>query len=218
MSWGMLPEDLRSRWDVALSAREPCVECASTRVWHNGTRLRKASLLGETGVEFFPVVPVRRLRCRDCRARWAGTPERVPSRAHYQPCVVARAIATLEREPDETTSEIARAHGCHRRTLGRWIERVADLAEPPLLGAAVAAEACAPVLPEVPTEIRRVTGSAQMRAQLLRALVVLALLEALASLRGLEPPALAHAAVLVSRMPVSARGLRIRGDPRSPGD
>jgi hypothetical protein len=50
----------------------------------------------------------------------------------------------------------------------------------------------------------------------LRALLaVLALLEALASLRGVEPPALAHAAELVATMPANAPGPKSRGDPRS---
>lgn len=211
----MLLEDLQRCWYLALSARDPCRKCASTRVWHNGGRTRKASLLSEAGVAFVAAIPVRRLKCRDCRARWSRTPERVPSRAHYQPCVVTLAITLLGREPEETVSEIARAHGCHRRTLGRWIRRVAELADPAVLGAAVVVEACAPVLPDLPTDIRRATGSVQTRAQLLRALVVLVLLEALASLRGLEPPALAHAAALVPRVPASAPSPRIRGDPRS---
>jgi len=209
----MLFDDLRVRWEEALSQRWPCTACGSIRVWHDGKRLRKASMHDETHVEFIASIPARRLKCGDCRARWTRAPERVPSRAHYQACVVAHAIAMMQHAPESSTREIARAHCCHRRTLDRWIERVAALAEPAALAAEVAAAATAPVLPDVPTELAG--GRTRTRAQLLRAFVVLALVEALASLRGLEPPALAHAAALIARIPASAPSPQSRADPRS---
>ncbi len=99
-----------------------------------------------------------------------------------------------------TAAEIARAHGCHPRTGGRWIDRVADIADPRDLGAAVIAEAYAPVLPTIAKEVAR-PGGAHAHKRLVRALAVLALVEALGSLRGLERPALAHAQELVATMP-----------------
>lgn len=184
------------------------------RVWFGGTRTRKASIMLEGRTAYIADVPQRRLGCRDCDARWTRAAEGISTRAHYQPCVVAHALATLQEESELTAAEIAGAHGCHPRTLGRWIDRVADIADPRDLGAAVVAQADAPVLPVIAKEIAR-PGGAHAHKQLVRALAVLALLEALASLRGLEPPALAHAAELVATMPANAPGPRSRGDPRS---
>jgi transposase-like protein len=211
----MLLVELRVRWQQALSHRGLCAACGSGRVWHDGHRARKASLRVIEQVEFVPEIPLRRLRCRDCKAHWFHPPEGITSRAHYQPCVVAHALAAMSAEPAASTAEIAAAHGCHRRTLGRWIERVAAIAEPAVLASAVVHEADAPVLPAIPTEVARPTAPPPTLARLRRALQVLALLEALASLRGLEPPALAHAGALVPRIPASAQCPRIRGDPPS---
>jgi len=58
-----------------------------------------------------------------------------------------------------------------------------------------------------------VISAARLGALLLRALAVLTLLEALASLRGVEPPALAHAAQLI---PANASGARCARDPPLP--
>jgi hypothetical protein len=204
---------LRAQWKAQLADRPSCVHCGSARVWHSGTRTRKASLLAQG---FISDIPARRLKCRDCRVGRVHPPEGIPSRAHYQPCVVSRALERMAAEPDTTAAEIAAGVGCHRRTLGRWVDRVAAVAEPAQLAAAIVAEADAPVLPAVPTEVQR-PGGRHVHKLLLRALAVLALLEALASLRGLEPPALAHAATLtaVRAVPADAPGARSRGDPRS---
>ncbi len=204
-------DELRARWEAQLSERGCCIQCGRSRVWHSGTRTRKASLLDEG---FVADIPERRLKCRDCRVSWVHSPEGISSRAHYQPCVVSHALETMAREPETSAAEIAAAHGCHRRTLGRWIDRVAGVAEPAQLAAAIVTEADAPVLPAIPTEVAR-PGGAHAHKRLLRALVMLALLEALASLRGLEPPALAHAAAFtaVRTIPANAPGPRSRGDP-----
>jgi hypothetical protein len=117
------------------------------------------------------------------------------TRSHYQPCVVAQAVArdALDRDAGPTT--VARAHGCHRRTIGRWVARVAGLAEPALLARTLVAESATVVVPTPPVTRRR--RSARLAALCLRAVAVLALLEALASLRGLAPPGLAHAPLFV---------------------
>ena len=189
-------EDLRSRWLCALSQRGRCPRCGGARVWHNGIRLRKASLWDGETTRFVSDVPCRRLRCGDCSARWTHPPERVTRREHYQPCVVADAVSGVVAEPGAVVSEIARTHGCHRRTLARWVARVATVTEPAELARALVAESDAPVVPH-PPELMRPTRSERLKSLGARAVWVLALLEALASLRGLEPPALAHAATFV---------------------
>jgi hypothetical protein len=213
VSWMSL-EELRACWERALAHRGHCKRCNGARIWHIGTRVRKASILLEDKIEFVPDVPERRLECGDCELKWTQPPDRISSRAHYQPCVVAHALAMMEAESEMTAVEIAGAPGCHPRTLGRWVNRVADIADPRDLGAAIVAQADAPVLPAIPTEVAR-PGGAHAHERLVCALAVLALLEALASLRGLEPPALAHAAELIATIPANAPGPRSRGDPRS---
>jgi hypothetical protein len=114
----------------------------------------------------------------------------VTSRAQYQPCVVAPAVAATVLGPG-TDTEVAKSYGCHRRTLLRWVGRVAQIQEPGLLARRLAAEADSPELPAPPPP--RPRRSAALRALGQRAVWVLALLEALGSLLGLEPPGLAHA-------------------------
>jgi transposase-like protein len=214
-------EELRVRWQRALLDRGPCIRCQGVRIRFGGTRTRKATLMIEGAPVFVPDIPERRLKCRSCRLQWTHAPEGISARAHYQPCVVGQALAMMEQEPDTTVAEIASAHGCHPRTLGRWVDRVADIAEPQELAAALVAIADAPVLPALSAEIER-PGGGHAHKRLLRALTVLALLEALASLHGLEPPALGHARELTVQErpltgpgPANAPGPRSRGDPGS---
>lgn len=209
----MFVDDLRARWEQARSDRGSCPRCGSEHVWFNGIRLRKASLFDGETVSYVANVPARRLKCGVCRARWSRAPDRVPSRAHYQPCVVSRAVAEVVLGDDGTLSSAAREYDCHRRTLGRWVERVSSVAEPATLAREIVSEAGAPVLPAPPVKTMT-TSSVRMRAFGARAVWILALLDALASLRGLEPPGLAHVDVLV---PAVARPHTATGDPTSLG-
>lgn len=141
-----------AQYQDVLSQRGRCPRCDSVHVWHDGCRSRKASVRRDERTEFLDEIPVRRLRCGRCEKRWCRAPDEIVSRAHYQPCVVAAAVAAdaLDERP---TTEIAREHGCHRRTVARWIERVAAVAEPAVLSEQVLAEAEAPVLPAPPPSI-----------------------------------------------------------------
>ena len=183
-----------AQWRAAVSYRGRCPKCGSLRVWRNGTRHRTASVLDGDEAAFVDDVPVRKLRCGDCRVRWSHLPEGLSARVHYQACVVSRAVVrtVLDGAP---RADIARDHGCHLRTLGRWVARVAAIASPARLARALLAAAGAPVLPASP--VSRPSRSARVMALGTHAVAVLALLEALASLHGLEPPALAHIRWLV---------------------
>lgn len=167
MSWGMLLGELRVRWGEALSERPPCGACGSAHVWHDGVCRRKASLWDGTQTEFAADVPQRRLRCARRANQWIRRPEGVTRRAHYQACVVSHAIAATHHESAMALAEIASAHGCHRRTLSRWIVRVASLADPAALTAAIVDEAEAPVIPALPLATRP-ARRAQSRELLLR--------------------------------------------------
>lgn len=74
-----------------------------------GMRKRKATLLDEG---FVADIPARRFKCPVCGLSWTRAPEGVPSRAHYQPCVVSHALERMAAEPETTAAEIAEAAGC----------------------------------------------------------------------------------------------------------
>lgn len=135
---------LRARWEQALSWRGPCPHCKSKRVWHNGVRQRKASIRHGYQTVYVHSIPVRRLRCGDCVRRWSRPPERVPTRAQYQPCVVAPAVAAAVLEVGSTDTQVAKAYGCHRRTLLRWVARVAQVGDPGQLARRLLAESDTP--------------------------------------------------------------------------
>lgn len=182
-------EDLRRRWTAALAHRGRCPRCGGERVWRNGVRWRKTTVLDGDRAVFVADVPVRRLRCGCCGARWSRAPESIESRAHYQPCVVARAVARVVVDGGPTA--VALEYGCDRGTLGRWVARVATITEPARLSQILLAVTDQPTLPALPTP--RTSRSARLTALGARAIAVLALLEALASWHGLAPPGLAHA-------------------------
>jgi hypothetical protein len=203
-------DDRLHRWYAAVSYRGHCPSCSSSRVWRNGIRHRTLTMLDGEQPVFVGDVPVRRLVCGDCDARWSHLPEGLSVRVHYQACVVSRAVTRAVLD-DVPRAEIARDHGCHRRTLVRWIARVAALAEPARLARVLLAAAEAPVLPALPAS--RPSRSARLVALGTRAVAVLALLEALASWHGLAPPALTHARWLV---PADASSAVTVGGARSP--
>jgi len=89
-------------------------------------------------------------------------------------------------------STVAKEHGCHRRTLLRWVARIAAVAEPAELLRRVLLESQTPVIPSPPPVVRP-RSSAALQALGQRAVWVLCLLEALTSLFGIVPPGLLHA-------------------------
>lgn len=92
----------------------------------------------------------------------------VPTRAHYQPCMVAEAVTQAVLDEQARDGTVAKEHGCHRRTVLRWVERVALLAEPAQLMSLLLQESQAPVVPAVPSTVRP-RRSAVLMAQGLRA-------------------------------------------------
>ena len=191
MSRSMSLDEFKERWEQELSHRGRCLQCDSERVWYNGIRLRKATLRDGEQTVFVADIPVRRLLCADCSARWSMAPKGVPTRAHYQPCVVSAAVVTAVLDPTVCDATVAQEHGCHRRTLLRWVERVARVAEPAELMRRVLLESETPVIPAPPPVVRP-RRSAALMALGQRAVWVLFLLEVLTSLLGLSPPGLIH--------------------------
>ena len=191
----MTIEDLRRRWSETLILRVPCKRCGGGRVWRNGIRLRAASLWLGDRTEFVADVPVRRLKCGDCQCRWSLTPEGVSPRGCYQPCVVAQAVASDALDPQATSTQVAAGHGCHVRTLWRWVALMAALVTGAVLARRLAEDSGAPVFPSQPPLRARLTVRRAELAQ--QSTQTLALLDALAGYRGLPLPGLAHARLLV---------------------
>lgn len=206
---------LRARWRAQLDERPSCPRCHESRPWHDGIRIRTGTILVDGRPEFVTDIPSRRLRCRSCDHRWSLLPERTEGRRHFQPCVVSRAVMTLHEEPVSSTSTVSTRHGCDRRTVRRWVARVASIVDPSLLAATLLATTGEPALPPLPLAPTRTRG--QLGDRLLCAVVVLALLEALASALILEPPALVHAPTILAAIPADAQRLQSRGDPASEG-
>jgi transposase-like protein len=121
----------------------------------------------------------------------------VTTRAQHQPCIVAQTVMSDALDEAATHRAVAHRFGCDRRTVGRWVAWVAALAEPATLSRRLVAESAVAVVPHPPVMVPRRRRSAARTAIGLRAVWVLALLEALASLLGLAPPGLAHAGRLV---------------------
>ena len=198
---------LRARWARQLEERPRCPRGCVGPVRHEGTRTRSATFWCDGELVFVPDAKERRNRCCVCRTPWTHRPEGITSRAHYQPCVVSQALAELGSNAAASTVTVAAQVGCAPSTVRRWAGRVASLADPAELASAIVREADEPVVPAVPVALAAPQRSPRLRDRLLRALIVLVLLEALASLRDLAPPALAHAAALI---PANAAGL-VRG-------
>jgi len=182
-------------WAAAKSWSLPaqCIHCHGSRLgWKDCSRTRSLSAWLEGLLVFVDEIPVRRVHCRDCRSSWTLQPPGVLPRKHYQPCVAAQAVSQVVAEPGASQRQVAEELGCSRRQVGRWVDWVGSLASPDDLQARVVEEADAPVVVDQPTLAKRCrqayTGARQ--AVLERAARVLALLEVLGCIWGLEPPGL----------------------------
>ena len=182
-------EKVREVWKQSLLLPPPpCIgSCVDGKVWRDGVRWRTATLWLEGCAEFVADIPARRFLC-SCGKRWFLAAESVPERAHYQPCVVAQAVAA-DGCGEEPSGAVARRFGCHLRTLWRMVDRVAQL-----LGGGLAGELLKavgePMLPGRPALRARQSERRATAAE--RSVAALGMLEALAGQRGLAPPRLAH--------------------------
>ena len=187
---------VRQCWEqfrLAVVRPQACIACGHQGcVWWDGSGLRGTSVLVDEQVVHVTDLRYRRVKCRACGKRWALLPPGTIPRKHYQPCVVAEATGLYLFEPRASQQQVAAAHGCSRRTLGRWLRWLAALAEPAVLLSLVLEaldEVVLPRLREVAGLARKVRSAAG-RVVLERAAQVLQLLEALAMARRLEPPGL----------------------------
>ncbi len=180
-----------ARFTDTAARPDRCLVCAHPRVHWDGFAERTATLRAGDRTVHVTGIRCRRVRCAACRFRWPLRPPGLVPRRHYQPCVVADA-ATQHLFAGVSQERVARAIGCSRRTLGRWLRWLAACADPGALSRQLLAAVGAPVLPRLRALAPRLRAGrdATRRAELERAALVLQLLEALGLAWGLAPPGL----------------------------
>jgi len=105
------------------------------------------------------------------------------------PCVIAEAVAAVTIG-GATKAETARELGVDRRTLGRWIEWTAHVAEPAVLQRELLDATDEAIVVPTPAETLRREPGGTASSTYARAAHVLALCVALASALSLAPPEL----------------------------
>jgi len=133
-----LPESaqkFKEQWDHFFeTAKKPCdcIFCKGSRICWNGHRERTASVLIGDGVTYLIDIRCRRVKCGnpECKKSWTIRPSGLMPRRHYQLCVVASAASKFLFDPHTTLTLIADAYHCSRRTLVRWLNWIAGIAEP----------------------------------------------------------------------------------------
>ena len=168
-----------------------CRFCEHPRVHWDGWAERTATICAESRTVHVTGIRCRRARCAVCRISWQLRPPGLLPRRHYQLCVVAEA-ASQHLFSGAAQQPVADAHGCSRRTLGRWLRWIADCADPGALASQLLAAVGSPILPRLRAlapRLRDLRNTARRRL-LERAAAVLQLMEALGLALGLEPPGL----------------------------
>jgi hypothetical protein len=186
---------LARQWDRYYETVEKpaaCIDCDADRVGWNGSRTRSASVVLADDVQYVSEVRCRRVKCGACHKSWTLRPSGLCAHKHYQLCVVAKATSEYLLDPRVTLSGVADRLGCARRTVGRWICWVSQIADAAVVMQQVLKAIEAPlVMPERRvTQLVRKARSASRCCVLERAMEVLGALEALASAWRLEPPGL----------------------------
>ena len=192
---GSAEPDAARKWnEIGRKAPRPqvCPRCGSrSRQWWNGWQYRTASVREEGRTVHLPQVLQRRTRCSAClRSRLLRPAGLLPNK-HFQPCVIASAVSQHVHGGD-SLEKVAATHGCSPRQAGRWMPWTAAVADPAVLAARIVETVDAVILPavrEIAPRLRALRNEVR-RLVLERAAQVLALMEALASALGLEPPGL----------------------------
>jgi hypothetical protein len=116
------------------TAQKPasCIFCNCTKIYWNGQRQRTASVKRGDEVVYHADIICRRVKCADpeCKKSWTLRPPGLTPRRHYQLCVVASAASKFLFDSHATLTLVAKVHRCCRRTVGRWLQWIADIADP----------------------------------------------------------------------------------------
>ena len=126
-------EKLKQQWNQFFEeAKKPCqcIFCNCMKLFWNGRRERSASvLIGDQTVHLIDIV-CRRIKCFQCKKSWTIRPEGLMPGRHYQLCVITHAASRFLFDSDATLSKVADIYKCARRTVGRWLKWIADIAKP----------------------------------------------------------------------------------------
>jgi hypothetical protein len=160
-----------------------CVFCDGPRVWFNGWRVVRITLL----VEGQPQRPeegiaLQRVRCarRECRRSWTLRPPWLYPHRSLEPDLAEAAALTYLFDAQATYTSVAAAFGCAWITVWRWVGWMAALVTPAVL-LARAARLAAPsgvepgVLPRAVPAAGRARSAARARTVLQAAQVLVAL-------------------------------------------
>ncbi len=124
--------EIKEQWDRFFETVErpcSCIYCQGPRIYWNGQRERTASILIEEEVVYLTDILCKRVKCAGCKKSWTLRPPGLMPRRHYQLCVVGHGTIKFLFEPHETLTSIAYEHRCCRRTVGRWLNWIAGIAE-----------------------------------------------------------------------------------------
>jgi hypothetical protein len=129
---------IKEQWDHFLKTVEKpfcCIYCQGTRIYWNGQRERTASIRIEDEAVYLTDILCKRVKCAnpECKKSWTLRPPGLMPRRHYQLCIVAHATDKFLLDPHVTLTSIAYEHQCSRRTVGRWLNWISGIAEPPTL-------------------------------------------------------------------------------------
>jgi hypothetical protein len=190
-------EQLKQRWkEFAEKAKKPaqCIFCAELKVWWNGRRERSASLLVDGVVIYLAEVVCRRVKCGNpgCGKSWTLRPPGLFPQRHYQLCTVSHAMSRYLFDPRGSQAKVAQGCDCSERTVRRWVDWTAQVADPEELARSILEAAREPLLASLRpvADLARKAYTRLRQALLARAGQVLCLLEALGQARGYEPPGL----------------------------
>lgn len=127
-------DKIKEQWGYFFETVEKprtCVFCEGARIYWNGQRERTASVLTGDEVVYLTDILCKRVKCAEpkCKRSWTLRPSGLMPRRHYQLCVVAHGTSKFLFEPHETLTSVADEYQCSRRTVGRWLNWIAGIAE-----------------------------------------------------------------------------------------
>lgn len=128
-------EKFKEEWDRFFETVEKpgsCIFCWCSQIYWNGQRERTASVLIEDKVAYLIDLLCRRVKCAngECKKSWTLRPPGLMPRRHYQLCVVAHGTNEFLFHPHSTITSVAHEHQCSRRSVGRWLKWIGEIADP----------------------------------------------------------------------------------------
>lgn len=187
-------EKFKEEWDRFFETVEKpgsCIFCWCSQIYWNGQRERTASVVIGDEVAYLTGILCKRVKCAnpECKRSWTLRPPGLMPRRHYQLCVVAHGTSNCLFTAQATLTSVADEHQCSRRTVGRWLNWIAEIADPSDLIQrlfSVSKEAAFATVFKISEMIGKAVNSGKEVFQ--RTVNNFCLLEALGKAYGYEPP------------------------------